>query len=910
MEVEYTINQLEAINTIDQDLQIIACAGSGKTDVISMRVVNILKTVKDIKPENIVAFTFTEKAASELKTRIYKRVKENIGEITGMAEMYVGTIHSFCLKLLQDYIVDYQKFIVLDEIKTKLFIDRNFSNIGMKKLNMKRYKDTDIFMSLINILKEGELENKKLDDELRQALIDEYNNCFESHNYFDFSMIMEKVISCLEKDKGLQTKISSRIKYLLVDEYQDVNPIQEKLISIINQLGANLCVVGDDDQTIYQWRGSEIKNILEFDRRYPKNLKSVILAENFRSSQGIIDLANITIKNNKNRKDKQMIYKSKYNYEEGDILYKEFQKPEDECQFIADRIKDLQKVGLKLSDIAILMRIKRLGSVLIEVLKKNEIKFIVEGVNELFSTTEVKASKYIFDYLCGNIDKKALKEIWLSLNYKLNENKIDEGIAYLDNWDPKKYKFYHDYIFQKIFQDYLDIIELKEEENKINPDLEIIFYNLGKFSQVINDFETIYFKSNPENKLKIFCNFLQYTAKEYYPEGHLQNEYIKPDAVRIMTIHQAKGLEFLAVFVPGLSKHIFPHKRPGGKNVWHFLDKNIIKNPDRYDSGNIEDERRLFYVSVTRAKKFLFLTRAVYNQRMNKEISIFLKEAKESNYIFQYDKHIDYSKKVKVQSETEKYAEIILNFSVLEDYYYCPYRFKLSYFYGFIQPIAAPQGYGKSLHNIVMEIHRKFANKEVVKKEDLPEIISRHFYLPYADKKTNENMRQKADKSINDYYNIKLDEFDKIKFVEKDIEIDFGNGVRVNGRIDLVKKKDLNNQEKTYIIDFKTIDKTKGLTINTDLSEEQLKIYSIGYNKLTGEDAHFIEIYNLEDNNVIDRKKLNKEDIDKTKNNIIKAADNIRNNLLMKQCDNKRCKDCYINGICLFREKKKEYGVK
>jgi len=422
MNVEYTPKQLEAINTLNENLQIIACAGSGKTDVLSMRVVRILETIKDITPGNIVAFTFTEKAAGELKTRIYKRVKENIGEITGMAEMYVGTIHSFCLKILQDYMNDYQKFSVLDEVKTKLFIDKNFSDIGMKNLNMERYKDTDIFMILIGILKESEMENKKLPDKLKQTLI-EYNNCFEKYNYFDFSMIMEKAIIHLENDLELRKKISSQIKYLLVDEYQDVNPIQEKLISIIHQLGANLCVVGDDDQTIYQWRGSEIKNILEFDKRYKGNLESVILADNFRSTQGIIDLANITIKNNINRKEKKMIHKSKYIYEEGDILYKEFQEPKDECQFIADRIKDLQKVGLKLSDVAILMRIKRLGSVLIEVLKKNEIKFIVEGVNELFSTTEALASKYIFDYLNGEMDKEALKRTWLSIDHKLDVKK-------------------------------------------------------------------------------------------------------------------------------------------------------------------------------------------------------------------------------------------------------------------------------------------------------------------------------------------------------------------------------------------------------------------------------------------------------------------------------------------------------
>ena len=344
---KYTKSQIDAINCISQNLQLIACAGSGKTEIVSRRAVNILKSVSGIKPENIVAFTFTEKAAEELKSRIYEKVAEEVGEVFGLAEMYVGTIHSFCLSILQDYVSDYQKFTVLDEVKTKIFIDKNFNTVGMKHLNMEIFKDTNIYMALIEILRESEIEKKRVPEHIQKAL-DDYNTCFLEHNFFDYSMIMERAIYHLESDKSLRKRIGNRIKYLIVDEYQDVNPIQEKLIRIIYELGANICVVGDDDQTIYQWRGSEIENILTFEQRY-QGVEPIYLGDNFRSSSGIIDIAQRTIINNTKRLPKQMKVKSEHQYEETDILYQEFEDPKKESDDLPPKKWTQRRVGIILN---------------------------------------------------------------------------------------------------------------------------------------------------------------------------------------------------------------------------------------------------------------------------------------------------------------------------------------------------------------------------------------------------------------------------------------------------------------------------------------------------------------------------------------------------------------------------------
>jgi DNA helicase-2/ATP-dependent DNA helicase PcrA len=903
MNIQYTEEQNLAIQTIDKNLQIIACAGSGKTGVVSARIAHILKSQPDIKPENIVAFTYTEKASAELKARINKRITEAVGEITGLAEMYVGTIHSFCYKILQDYIPDYQKYEVLDAIKTKIFIDRHYQNIGMKELDMEVYTDTDLFMSLMGIIRESELDHTRPLEEKYIKALDSYNSVFEKHCYFDFTMIMEKALFHIQKDENLRVKLKDRIKFLTIDEYQDVNPIQEKLIREFYNLGSNICVVGDDDQTIYQWRGSDVSNILSFDKRY-KNVKQVKLLDNFRSSQGVVDVASKLIRLNTNRLDKQMKFKSDYKYESGDIVYREYEDPTEENEFIAERIQELKQAGLKYSDMVILVRVHRLSPDLVSVLKDKKIPFIVEGVNELFETQEVKAANAIFQFLNSEITESVLTEYWKSVSYEIPEKSLELAIAYLTEIKNRlpELKFYDMLILQEVFQSFIDLAEIKEEEDKTNIFLELILYNLGKFSQVIQDFETIHFRSIPKNKVKNFCNFTKYVAKDYYPEGHLQNQYMRPEAVRIMTIHQSKGLEFMAVFVPGLSANKFPLQAIGGRSVWHFIDKSYIVNQSRYQSGNIEDERRLFYVALTRAKKYLFLTRSVYG-RNNKKQSIFLKEILESKFVFIYQPSYNYKDK-KIASEAQGNNEITLNFSILDDYYHCPYLFKLTFFYGFASPLGTRMGYGKSLHNMVMEIHQRYVDGEIQKSE-LPEIINRHFHLPYATEPARMESLEKADKSINLYYDKHSDEFDKIQFIEKDIELDFGNGVRVNGRIDLVKKEEV-GVEKVGIIDFKTeVNENR-----KEMTEEQLKIYALGYKSLTGQKADFLEIYNLGTNSTDFRKEIFDAELDKTKHLILDAADNIRGNLLSKSCSAQKCTKCRNNTICLKKETKEKFKIK
>ena len=346
--------QKEAVQTIDEDLEIIACAGAGKTGVVTRRIVNILRLKPDIQPENIVAFTFTKKAAEELKSRINEYGKAVLGHTKGFAHMYVGTIHGFCIRMLQDYIPKFQKFSVLDEIQTKLFVERYYDECGMSDLELKKYIETSLFITVMSVLNENWFEKDKWDDKTQKAF-DKYQKKLYEEKKFDYSLIMREMIYQLENNKKFSKLVCEKVKYLTVDEYQDTNPVQEKLIKILKGYGTNICVVGDDDQTIYQFRGSEPENILSFKERYGIK-KYIVLDKDYRSTAGIVDVAKRVIINNNNRLSKSIVSGCATKYDIGDLAYEEYSDIDDEFEFIAKRIVKLHEIGIPYSEIAILLR--------------------------------------------------------------------------------------------------------------------------------------------------------------------------------------------------------------------------------------------------------------------------------------------------------------------------------------------------------------------------------------------------------------------------------------------------------------------------------------------------------------------------------------------------------------------------
>lgn len=891
-----TDNQKSAVNTIDEDLLIIACAGSGKTSVVTRRIINILKKKPEISPANIVAFTFTRKAAEELKNRIYSIGKDELGDTHDFAEMYIGTIHSFCLHMLKEHLTEFQTFTLLDDIHTRLFVERYYEEIGMKDLNLRKYFETDLFTKVMSLLNENWYDSDNWDEKTRAAF-EKYKQMMYSERYFDYSLILREMVNQLENNEAFRKEIADRVKYLTVDEYQDTNPVQERLISLLKKQGANLCVVGDDDQAIYQFRGSDSRNILEFKKRY-NNVKEILLDTNFRSTNGIVDVAKHIISNNSNRRPKDMKSKCKIAYDKGDIVFRELGEPEDEFTFIAENINKLHAIGVPYSEMAILLRKRKVATNIAEVLDTYKIPYIVEGKNNLMGTHEGKAAKGIFDYLKRECSRKELFERWLAVDYPFDEKELEGAFNDLMCLDVTKIKHHSNFSLQKIYHDFLKKINIIEDGRR---ETEIVLYNLGKFSQIIGDYEEINYTLEPKAKLSEFCLFLKNKAPDYYAEGILDNTLTKPDAIPIMTIHQSKGLEFTAVFIPCLNKNFFPAQKVGGKGIWHVVNKDWISDSSRFDV-NLEDERKLFYVAVTRAKKYLFISRAK-NER-NKKVSTFFEEAKGSTFMCPYSDGISYD--VTYLPEMRKSnTPITLNFSLLEDYFECPYRFKLSKFYGFVQPITEEKGYGNALHEVVRNINRRAIEKQPITDEFIEKTFDEVFYLPYASKKVKESMTASAKQAIRDYVEQNRPGFDDILMAESNIEIDMGDSIMVNGRIDMVKEELFDGEKKTVIVDFKTANRK----VSDSIKKEQLKIYAMGFQNLTGNMADYLEIYQLNSGHRA-QDEVSVDMVVNVENEIREAAGQIRANQLLKECDEKKCSECHLSDLCLSKDEQKRLSEK
>jgi DNA helicase-2/ATP-dependent DNA helicase PcrA len=429
----YSAAQSEAIACLDEPLQIIACAGSGKTQVISQRIAAILAR-PGVEPRNVIAFTFTEKAAAELKERILSIVETERGEITGLAEMYVGTMHGYALDMLQRLVPETFKFSVLTDITAQLFVDRFSAKSGLTSCPttarpgvLRRYINSKLYLQIVSVLREDKIDFTHVPSGVVESF-DKYMTLLDDHALFDYTQMINLAVHYLEGDPyedddyvRVQEHIKNDIKYVVVDEYQDVNPLQERLVRGLVRFGANLCVVGDDDQTIYQWRGSQVTNIVAFAKRYA-GVRQVTLDDNFRSSRGVVEVGRSVADRiaADHRLAKSMVAAGHQQWQRGDLLALTFDDPDGEANWIADRVEELRGVafnddpdaeprGLSWSDCAVLFRsVARDSGPVVAEFRRRGIPFIVKGLNRLFDSPEILAVVGIFRFMVSAIEAKAL----------------------------------------------------------------------------------------------------------------------------------------------------------------------------------------------------------------------------------------------------------------------------------------------------------------------------------------------------------------------------------------------------------------------------------------------------------------------------------------------------------------------
>lgn len=904
--MDYTSSQRTAIDAVDHHLQIIACAGSGKTRVVTDRIINVLRLHQEdgITPENIVAFTFTEKAAAELKDRITRAYQETFGDVEGIAGMYVGTIHGFCLDMLQRYLYRYLKYDVLDEIKQRLFVDRYSKQSGMSTLEMKRWIDSSLYLRALGVLREtNAVAHLPASHPAIQALT-MYQALLDQHRYLDYDEILLRAVTELETNETLQEQIRQRVKYVTVDEYQDVSPVQERLIRQLYQLGANLCVVGDDDQNLYQWRGSDVRHIVEFTTRYDGVLP-VSLETNFRSTEAIVKVARRAVEENTLRLAKKMESSGQRGFERGDLLCLKFESLEEEAEWVADKIQAMYRAaytetngvtrGLSWSDCAILLRsVRRNAGPIVEALRKRNIPHVVTGMTGLFDTAEAKAAVAIFQFMTQEIGDDELLTHWRDAQVGLSESDLACGIALLKErrtFEPGKR--YSTYALERTFLDFLEAAQLRETRIPGDGRGEVVYYNLGKFSQAINDYETIHFKSKPEDKYQAFVEFLRYQAPNYYPEGGQDVAYATPDAVRIMTVHQAKGMEFPVVFLPCLQKNRFPAKRQYNA-LWKYIPKDAIPGADRYD-GTVEDERRLFYVAITRSEKYLFCSWApdAGNQQYRKP-SPFWDELTRREQVLTRDPILGDTIQRLTPTPRRPQINVEMSFSDLKYFFECSYEFKLKLLYGFDAPLDEALGYGRSLHNVLAEVHRRALKGDIVQPTEILGLVERHLNVRYAYPVLEETLRNAAVKATNGYLQEHESELARLEHVEETIQLALPGGVVVNGRIDLIRRTDTGE---VAIVDFKSDRRAQA----EQISRLQLHVYALGYEQRFGKRADLLEVCNLDAGGSI-RELVDDRMMRETADAITRGGQQIRNNQFEQHatwCS--ACDRCDYVGICRDR---------
>lgn len=897
--VDYTPDQLTAIETLDDPLLIVACAGSGKTQVISQRVVQILRR-PGVTPGNVVAFTFTERAAAELADRITTLVTAELGDVVGLAEMYVGTMHGYALDALGTHVPETYRFSVLDDVGTRLLVDRYSARSGLTRTEalvkgrpqmLRRYVNTRLYLQVMDILREDDVDPTLI----RPGLVDSlhaYRELLHEHDHFDYADLLRMAADMLARPTddpiagALVRHVRDRIRYVVVDEYQDTNPVQEQLIAGLCRFGANLCVVGDDDQTIYQWRGSAVANILTFADRHDR-VRTVTLDGNFRSSPGIVSLGRAIAERNTSRLPKKMVAAGHQEYRSGDLLALAFDDPDAEATWICERIEALRGQpftdtpgsaarGLSWSDVAVLFRsVRHDAGPLVERMRDRGIPYVIKGLTRLFEAPEVLACVTCFQYVLGEAGPADVTDAWLAAEVGLTGEDLARGLAVLDDArKPEPGQGWARHAIQRVYLDFLERIGLREERVPAadgGARGELAFYNLGKFSRAVSDFENVNYRTDPARRFEAFVRWLEFQAPDYYDDSDADVGYATPDAVTVATVHQAKGMQWPAVFVPALRRNRFPSPRHGGLNQFHVIDAAAVPDADRY-RGTEADEVRLFYVAVTRAQKYLALTYSPGETSRYRTRSPFFDLATTDTHVLTREPSLPDRHRLAPQPRHE-IPEVRLSFSELKYLFECPYQFKLRFLYGFNPPIDEALGYGKSVHDVLAEIHRRAVDGDIATDAEVGRLVDRHLSTPFATPSLTADLRRAAVDAVRRYLEHNRGNLAKTRYSERPVQVHAAPGIVVDGRIDLIRRLD---SGEVSIVDFKSTERAQ----SEEVTRDQLHVYAVGYQELTGRRANVVEVLNLDRRAANVREVVDDTLIGEIRTRVHRAGDDLRANHL------------------------------
>jgi len=802
-------------------LRIVAGAGAGKTETLTRRIAYLLLCEEE-EPASIVAFTFTDRAALSMKTRVYERMKDS-DLYPRLGEMYIGTIHAYCFRILEDHF-GYGDHDVLDENQEMAFLMRHGWELGLGRAGSYS-KNCGNFLRSVSVVYDELMDRMKLErqDSRSHRHLKKYEGLLADHRLLTFGLLITTAVQELES----KPEILASIRHLIVDEYQDINRAQERLIHLVGR-NASVFIVGDPRQCIYQWRGSDEKCFDEFLEHF-KDSSRETLRENRRSVEAVVNVANLFANTFERAKYEPLEHKRD---EDGVVTFVECDTPENEAEWVVSQIRHLVKEdnACSFSDVAILLRsVKTSAGPFIDAFRDHNFPYIVGGKIGLFRRDEARAVGRLFAWLSddgfwledprnwrsrieGDELLQTAIELWRG-TCPASPTSVTLG-SRLRTWKhaalADKFKNFTD-----IYHELLVLLGYRglDASHRLQA---AVMANLGRFSSLLADYESSIRLGGRQpdwpdafKGLSWFMNTYATGAYEEQPVEDLRSI----DAIQLMTVHQAKGLEWRVVFLPCLTSRRFPSSMTGRPQEWYVPPE--LFEVDRYE-GSIEDERRLFYVAMTRARDALSLNRF---RRINNYMSPspFLLPLEGEVQRIAENEYVSL-----VELETRISEEEMQTFSAGEiiTYRRCPYLFQLREIWGYKPGLATALGYGKSLHHCLRHAAEQI-QRGAEPKQAVLEAIKDRFHLPYAGGSVRERIMEKAKRTLVNFVERHEQDMTSIEEVESRLEFPHENAT-ITGRVDVIMRQ--TDEPSLEVRDYKTSEEVTTL----EESRLQVSLYALG----------------------------------------------------------------------------------
>lgn len=927
---QLTPEQYDAAVDPAREVLCLACAGSGKSRTLAYRIARLL--AEGANPSGLVAFTFTDKAAESIKRRVSEALKEAGMDPTVIGAMYIGTIHSYCQRVLGEIDPTYRQYDVLDENRLKLYLISRYPQLKLQ--DFKGRPGGDKYFERI---KQASDAWKTANDELMDfaavsledvdvgGLLERIKSGLNEDQYIDFSTMIRNVVEAIQNNShGVPAGIGA-LKHLMVDEYQDVNPSQEQLIRLLHQRSTSLFVVGDDDQAIYGWRGADVSNIIDFPHRYP-NCSRHTLSQNFRSTDPIVNASNSFVEATLGPSRIPKSPNATRNLSPQDLGVLWFPTRAVEAEWVASRIHDLLGTeydvdghvrGLTPGDFAILMRSTRgqeqdhspRHTAFTSALGNLSIRFSLEAGGGPFDRPQTQALRSSFELLRTiTLDRTTVEEHFREEVLPAYPHaSFTQLVKVLTDWHrlvhqpsgSTRLRLYP----QQLVYDLLEAFKMAESNLS-----DEAMRDIGLFSRMILDVETVYMSVDSTHRFADVLNFLQHPADTGY-DVSTDDLTQRPDVVTISTVHKMKGLEFPCVFVVDVEANRFPGTQRKYSGWLPSISMSSALTRGAYQSTP-EEEARLFYTGLTRAERYLYVTGCENlpgGQRNRKPSSFALR-------ICQYpstkrdDSSLPSGLQVAVPRQRIVDSDYPTSFTEVKYYLECPKSYQFRQRYGFSPAVPEMFGYGRTVHTSIQMLHALYPNS-APGPDEVEQVVDDTFHLkhvpPSGDPENRpgayENAKNSAGEMAKGYVSQFHNDFSRQRQVEASFEIPATNCV-ISGSIDLLLHEDTNGRLlQAEIIDFKTMEGGQEPTTNVALDWTELalqvQLYARAAEQVLGQNARTGSVHLLKDNQRVEVP-ISPEAVEAAVQNVEWAVNGILQSDFPMRPQEDKCNACDFKMIC------------